>query len=197
MAELKFHLRIPMDAWRQAVRHRTFSINEYSTRYSEAIDSQQTTEPDAWRLQSTANKQGSGEMLTEWPESIVLHRPDQSPGHYLSANEAEFHRTARHLYEQRLAFGVAREQARKDLPLSTYTEAFWKVDLHNLFHFLALRLDSHAQLEIRTYAEAIGRLIQPLVPLAGEAFVNYRLNGMSLSGPEIETIRRSVGRPNS
>ncbi len=100
---------------------------------------------DQWRTQATGNRQGSGELL---PHNV---------GEQLSAAETEFQAQARRLYEDRIAAGVAREQARKDLPLSTYTEAYWKVDLHNLLHFLALRMDSHAQEEIRAYATAIGQ----------------------------------------
>ena len=124
MCELKLHVRVPMDVWRQWIRHRTASVNEYSTRYSEAIDAAQKTAPDAWRLQSAANRQGSSGLLP----------PEQC--RELSDEEARLQRAARDLYEARLAAGVAREQARKDLPLSTYTEAYWKIDLQNLLHFL-------------------------------------------------------------
>ena len=107
----------------------------------------------------------------------------------LSAAEAAFQAEARRLYEERIELGVAREQARKDLPLSTYTEAYWKVDLHNLLHFLALRMDHHAQEEIRLYARAIGeQIVRPLFPLVWEAFVDYRLEGMFLSRLEREVI---------
>ena len=99
------------------------------------------------------------------------------------------------LYEERIAAGVAREQARKDLPLSTYTEAYWKVDLHNLLHFLALRMDSHAQWEIREYATTIGeQIVRPLFPLVWEAFVDYRLEGLFLSRLDREVIARLVER---
>ena len=111
MAEVKLLVRVPMDCWRQWIRHRTANVNEYSTRYSLAIDAAQTTPPDAWRTQAAHNRQGSGDML------------DRRQGEELTASEAEFQRAARELYEQRIARGVAREQARKDLPLSTYTEA--------------------------------------------------------------------------
>jgi thymidylate synthase (FAD) len=98
---------------------------------------------------------------------------------------------ARRVYEERLAAGIAREQARKDLPLSTYTEAYWKIDLHNLLHFLALRMDSHAQLEIRRYAETIGQqIVQPLFPLVWEAFVDYRLEAMRLTKLDRDVIQR-------
>jgi flavin-dependent thymidylate synthase len=154
------------------------SVNEYSTRYSEAIDSMQMTPTDGWRAQSADSKQGSGDMIS--PEN----------GLELSASELSFQGHARLIYEDRLQAGVAREQARKDLPLSTYTEAYWKIDGNNLFHFLGLRMDSHAQLEIRTYANAIAKLIQGVVPFAWEAFEDYQLNAMTLSQPEIWEINR-------
>ncbi len=179
MVELKFLVRVPMDCWRQWIRHRTANVNEYSTRYSIAIDSMQTTPADQWRTQSQTNRQGSEEML---PADV---------GEKLSAAERTFQEQTRRMYQERLDLGVAREQARKDLPLSTYTEAYWKVDLHNLLHFLALRMDSHAQLEIREYSAAIGRkIVQPLLPLVWEAFEDYRLNASGLSRLEIGCIQR-------
>ena len=144
MCEIKLHVRAPMDCWRQWIRHRTANVNEYSTRYSIAIEAAQLTPPDAWRTQATQNRQGSGAAI------------DTSVGADLSAREQELHRLAREVYEERLSKGVAREQARKDLPLSTYTEAYWKIDLHNLLHFLELRMDTRAQEEIRAYAVVIG-----------------------------------------
>src|SRR5512135_280182 len=114
MCEIKLHVRVPMDIWRQWIRHRTASVNEYSTRYSEAIDAARRTAPGAWRLQSASNRQGSSGVLAA------------EVGARLSAEEEELLERARAVYEGRLAAGVAREQARKDLPLSTYTEAYWK-----------------------------------------------------------------------
>jgi thymidylate synthase (FAD) len=179
MCELKFLVRVPMDTWRQWIRHRTANVNEYSTRYSEAIDSQQKTEPGQWRAQATDNKQGSGGAFLS--EEI---------GRHLSAGEQMLHEISSGIYRARLEMGVAREQARKDLPLSTYTEAYWKIDLHNLFHFLRLRMDSHAQREIREYATAIGeQFVAPLFPLAWEAFCDYRLQAVSLSRVELQVVR--------
>ena len=181
MAEIKLLVRVPMDCWRQWIRHRTANVNEYSTRYSLAIDATQTTTPDAWRTQATGNRQGSGDFL------------EPAEGGRLTDSEAEFQGQARQLYEARIAAGVAREQARKDLPLSTYTEAYWKVDLHNLLHFLALRMDSHAQWEIREYARTIGeQIVEPLFPIVWEAFVDYRLDGLFLSRLEREVVCRLV-----
>lgn len=157
-----------------------------------------TTENDRWRLQSTTNKQGSGDFLSEFPGDWEPTDQDQAkfhaehdPGSYLSMREREFHAEARELYEERLNFGVAREQARKDLPLSTYTEAFWKIDLKNLLHFLGLRMDSHAQLEIRQYATVIGeQIVKPLFPITWAAFCDYQFNAISLSSPDQDVIRK-------
>ena len=183
MAELKFVVRVPMDCWRQWIRHRTASVNEYSTRYSLAIDSMQSTHDDEWRSQAANNRQGSAGLLS------------RSAGHSLTQSEQELQSLARKVYEERLAAGIAREQARKDLPLSTYTEAYWKIDLHNLLHFLSLRMDSHAQLEIRRYAETIGKqIVQPLFPLVWEAFVDYRLEAMRLTKLDREVIQRLAAR---
>lgn len=177
MCELKIRVRIPMDAWRQYIRHRTANVNEYSTRYSIAIDVCQETEAHEWRLQSSDNKQGSKGFA------------DLEVGKKLTAREREFHRNARDLYEERLAAGIAKEQARKDLPLSNYTEAYWKIDLHNLFHFLSLRMDKHAQKEIRDYANVIGNeIVKRWCPIAWEAFEDYRLHAMSLSRLEISVM---------
>jgi len=173
MCEIKLHLRVPMDIWRQWIRHRTANVNEYSTRYSEAIDAAQRTEPGAWRTQSSVNRQGSAGRL---PEDV---------GARLSAEEREFQDRAREMYETRLTAGVAREQARKDLPLATFTEAYWKIDLHNLLHFLHLRMDIHAQQEIREYANTIGeQIVARWVPMAWEAFVDYRRRSTRLSRAE-------------
>ena len=179
MVEFKFLVRCPMDCWRQWIRHRTANVNEYSTRYSEAINSMQQTAPTEWRKQSKTNKQGSGKSFGN--EAIALTK-----------GEAYFHEMARELYETRLDAGVAREQARKDLPLSTYTEAYWKIDLHNLFHFLSLRMDSHAQLEIRSYANAIGDMVKQVCPLAWEAFVDYRLEAMFLTRLDLVAINKLI-----
>jgi thymidylate synthase (FAD) len=178
MCEIKLHVRVPMDTWRQWIRHRTANVNEYSTRYSLAIDAAQNTAPTAWRAQSAVNRQGSASFL------------DPSVGQVLSRREGEAQQFAREVYNERITMGVAREQARKDLPLSTYTEAYWKIDLHNLLHFLELRLHAHAQAEIRAYANVIGQKIVSIwCPVTWEAFVDYRLKSLSLSNLELEVIR--------
>ncbi len=173
MCEIKFHVRVPMDSWRQWIRHRTANVNEYSTRYSIAIDAAYETAPDAWRLQAMVNRQGSEGFL------------DHEKGKLLSKKEKELHELSRQIYEERLQLGVAREQARKDLPLCTYTEAYWKIDLHNLLHFLHLRMDEHAQYEIRQYAKTIGeQIVSRWVPLTWEAFQDYVVNATTFSDLE-------------
>ena len=178
MAEIKFHLRVPMDCWRQWIRHRTANINEYSTRYSLAIDASQKTAPGEWRQQSKDNKQGSEGFL-----EIGL-------GTQLTQQEQELQDFSRRVYNERVEKGIAREQARKDLPLSTYTEAYWKIDLHNLLHFLLLRMHHHAQFEIRSYANVIGHeIVRRWCPVVWEAFIDYRLRGSKLTRLEIDVIR--------
>lgn len=185
MCEIKLHVRVPMDCWRQWIRHRMASVNEYSTRYSEAIDSVQVTGDDQWREQSRGNRQGSTGFLS------------REVGSKLSEREATLIRDSRQLYRERLEVGVAREQARKDLPLSTYTEAYWKINLHNLLHFLALRMDGHAQWEIRNYATVIGdEILSRWCPITWEAFQDYRFYSTTLSGREQEIIRMlTANRP--
>ena len=177
MCEIKFHVRVPMDTWRQWIRHRTANVNEYSTRYSVAIAATQRTAPDEWRLQSARTKQGSD------------RRAGQDVGAQLTIGEAKLHELARQEYEVRLSHGVAREQARKDLPLSTYTEAYWKIDLHNLFHFLELRMAPNAQEEIRAYAEVIGhQVVSRWCPSSWQAFLDYRLRAMTLTAIETDIV---------
>jgi thymidylate synthase (FAD) len=177
MAQIKFHVRVPMDCWRQWIRHRMASTNEYSTRYSIAIDATQRTPANEWRLQSKSSKQGSEGSL------------DTSRGEELSQKEEELQDYARRVYQERIDAGVAREQARKDLPLSTYTEAYWKIDLHNLFHFLSLRMDEHAQIEIREYAKTIGHeVVRRWCPIAWEAFLDYRTGTMNLTRLDTQIV---------
>ena len=204
MCQIKLHIRIPMDAWRQWVRHRSFSINEYSTRYSEAIDSQDTTKPDEWRKQGKGNKQGSFGTVEEWPDvwsvpeyfeaGLKAELGGGTPGEYLTHREKTLHVFAKEIYQERITFGVAREVARKDLPLSTYTEAYWCGNLRNLLHFLGLRMDSHAQKEIRDYADIIGKeIVAKWVPNVWEAFNDYHplRDAISFTAPEVAALKLS------
>jgi len=209
-----------MDCWRQWIRHRTASVNEYSTRYSVAIDSAQRTPVDLWRRQSAINNQGSAGKLSEWPadyhqdtvrrvaehditsQGIILDSQGEfvtlapsTPGEFLSSDEEQLHKLARMVYQRRIEMGVAREQARKDLPLCTYTEAYWKCDLRNIMNFLSLRMDSHAQLEIRQYAQAMYEIVKQLYPIAMEAFDDYdiRRGGLQLTRLDIDIIKSLDG----
>ncbi len=177
MCEIKLHVRVPMDCWRQWIRHRTANVNEYSTRYSIAIDATEMTEANEWRKQAITNRQGSEGFL------------DSSVGEELTKQETELHQLTREIYQKRIDTGVAREQARKDLPLSTYTEAYWKIDLQNLLHFLELRMEVNAQLEIRKYAEVIcNEVVKRWCPITWQAFWDYRMNSMTFSGLEMKII---------
>lgn len=176
MAEIKLHCKMPIFVSRQWVRHRTASLNEYSGRYSEMSSDMYC--PEKWRPQSDANKQGSGDGYLS-----IQAEADLSQSQRYSQEKAQ------ELYKFRLSRGVARELARIDLPLSQYTEWYWKIDLHNLLRFLQLRLDPHAQWEIQEYARAIAKIVEQWVPHSWEAFVDYRLEAVSFSRKEIELIR--------
>jgi len=175
MCEIKFFVKAPMDVWRQWVRHRTASINEYSTRYSE-VEMEFEAVNGKWRRQSSRNRQGSDGML-------VGDRFDD-----LTARERDLYARAWRLYEDGLAAGVAREQIRRVLPLCTYTTAYWKCDLRNVFHFLSLRLADTAQTEIREYAKSMAEAIKVWVPNAWAAFEEYTLNAVRFSGTEVELV---------
>lgn len=175
-AVVKIHMRLPIDVVRQLIRHRTFSYSEYSTRYSVAIDATKETKTNKWRLQSKNNKQGSD----GYADPIV--------GQMLSAGERQLHDLTRRVYQERLNLGVAREQARKDLTLATYSELYMTGNLHNWFHFLGLRLDSHAQEEIREYAGVIAAIFKELFPASFDAFIDYRFCARTFSRLEMEVL---------
>jgi thymidylate synthase (FAD) len=168
----KFRIKAPLYIARQWLRHRTASVNEMSARYS--IVDEEYYEPEVLRKQSEINHQGS-EGVVEVDDKLAKVISTQYKNAFI-------------LYQHLLDTGVCREQARGVLPQSTYTSFVWKMDLHNLMHFLQLRMDHHAQKEIRDYATAIYELVQPLVPHSMEAFMDFRVNAMQLTGPEIEAI---------
>ncbi len=180
MAELKFHAKMPIFVARQWVRHRTANINEYSARYSVVKDEFYIPDSKNIATQSTNNKQGRGETLDSKHSSKVKEKMEQ---HYINSNI---------LYQELLdiegEFKVARELSRAVLPVSSYTEWYWKIDLHNLLHFLRLRLDAHAQYEIRVYAEAMAKIVKDAFPIVWEAFEDYKLNSLSVTRPEKEII---------
>lgn len=214
MATMTFMVQVPMDCWRQWIRHRTASVNEYSTRYTEALDFFQVTSPEEWRLQATDNKQGSGGYIPEYivvsdvfdkPDDLkpLLVNPDICPSsttpltELLSSEEKALQDAAHRVYQLRLQTGVAKEQARKDLPLSTYTRAIWKCDLHNIFHFLKLRMDKHAQMEIRAYANTMAQFVQENFPIAYSAFEDYVLNAETFSIHEMNLLKHVLRMNNA
>jgi thymidylate synthase (FAD) len=176
MVEFKFHVAMPIFVARQWIRHRTANVNEYSARYSIVPDRFYRPTIDNIRAQSTSNRQGGDAPVDVGTAEEFLKLLDEAESLYAKYM---------HLTEK----GVAREIARAALPVSVYTEWYWKCDLHNIFHFLSLRMDPHAQREIQDYANAMYRLIQPIVPVACEAFEDYRLHAMHLTGLEIDAIR--------
>ncbi|MDX9858557.1 MAG: FAD-dependent thymidylate synthase [candidate division Zixibacteria bacterium] len=178
MVELKFHVKLPIFVARQWIRHRTANVNEYSGRYSVMKEEFYLPPPDALQYQSTVNKQGREEEK-ELPDAVK----DAFREHAESTQKALYER-----YVQFVDEGLARELARINLPLSLYTEWYWKIDLHNLFHFLRLRLDPHAQKEIRAYAAVMAEITRAVCPMAYEAFEDYALNALYFSGPELRVI---------
>ncbi|MCB9663174.1 MAG: FAD-dependent thymidylate synthase [Alphaproteobacteria bacterium] len=192
MCELKLHVKLPIFVARQWIRHRTANVNEYSARYSILDREFYVPEPEHVAVQSESNRQGRGEVLDAAQAQAVrdLLRRDalttyESYEHLL--NDAGDGVPLREGEPQ-----VARELARVNLTLAYYTQWYWKVDLHNLLHFLSLRMDAHAQYEIRVYAEAIGALVAAWVPQAWEAFADYRLGGAFFSKQELDVVRGLV-----
>ncbi len=176
MIEMKFHCVMPIFVARQWIRHRTANVNEYSGRYSVVKDRFYRPTAEYIRKQSAANRQGGTEALDDMTAGQFLE--------WLGRVEADYEQ-----YQKLVDQGLARELARIALPVSLYTEWYWKCDLHNIFHFLSLRMDEHAQAEIRDYANAMFALIQPIVPIAAEAFLDYNFGSMHLSRLEIESLR--------
>lgn len=177
MVELKFHVKLPIFVARQWIRHRTANVNEYSGRYSVMNDEFYTPEHAAIHFQSARNKQGRAEK--DVPVELRQRVLD-----ILTASQGQMYKE----YETMLESDIARELARINLPLSLYTEWYWKIDLHNLFHFLRLRLDPHAQYEIRVYGEAMAEITKKVAPLAWEAFEDYSLRSEKFSRLELAVL---------
>lgn len=173
-----FHIKAPVFVARQWVRHRTARMNEISGRYSVMKDECYIPADDKIALQSEDNKQGRRN------EAVDEETADKVKA-LLEKSQAE----SFEVYHELLELGIARELSRINLPLSMYTEFYWEIDLHNLFHFLQLRLDSHAQYEIRAYGEVMLEMVRAVCPIATEAFENHRLKGRSFSGKEVEAIK--------
>jgi thymidylate synthase (FAD) len=176
MVEFKFHHVMPIFVARQWIRHRTANVNEYSARYSVVKDRFYRPSLESLRQQSTTNRQGGTEHVNSMTADEFYRYLDAVESHYSD-------------YQKMLDKGVARELARIGLPVNVYTEWYWKIDLHNLLHFLSLRMDPHAQQEIRDFANAMFALVQPIVPIATEAFLDYNFHSLRLSRLEIDALR--------
>jgi thymidylate synthase (FAD) len=183
MCEIKYHVKLPIFVARQWIRHRTANVNEYSARYSILDKEFYIPAPEHLAAQSADNRQGRGAVLEGEDAARVLAMLRQD------AEQTYAH------YEEMLdedGPGLARELARMNLTLNTYTQWYWKTDLHNLFHFLRLRADSHAQYEIRVYAEAMLETVKAWVPLSYAAFADYRLRAVTFSAKMLEVLRRML-----
>ena len=192
MCEIKYHIKLPIFIARQWIRHRTANVNEYSARYSVLDREFYVPQPDQLAAQSSDNRQGRGAVLegAEAERVLRLLRDDatQTYDHYLEMlNEDE---AGQPLDASRS--GLARELARMNLTLNTYTQWYWKTDLHNLLHFLSLRADAHAQYEIRVYAEAMLKTVQAWVPHCFEAFADYRMGAVTMSSQMLSIVRRML-----
>jgi len=184
MCELKLHVKLPVFVARQWIRHRTANVNEYSARYSILDREFYIPAPEALAAQSKVNNQGRGAALEAEEAARVLA--------WLKGDAAQCYDHYEAMISQEGQQGLARELARMNLPANVYTQWYWKVDLHNLFHFLRLRADAHAQYEIRVYAEEICRLVADWVPHAYAAFEDYRMGGATLSAKALDCLRRML-----
>jgi thymidylate synthase (FAD) len=189
MCEIKYHVKLPVFVARQWIRHRTANVNEYSARYSILDREFYIPAPEHLAAQSESNRQGRGDVLegdeAAWVLDTLKQDATRAFDHYESMlNEGDDGDPGRQ--------GLARELARMNLPLNTYTQWYWKVDLHNLFHFLALRADPHAQYEIRVFAETMLETVKRWVPLAYDAFVENRLHGAQLTAGQVDVVRRML-----
>ncbi|MCT8161052.1 FAD-dependent thymidylate synthase [Pseudoruegeria sp. SHC-113] len=188
MCEIKLHVKLPVFVARQWIRHRTANVNEYSARYSILDREFYIPQPEQLAAQSVINNQGRGEALSGEEAARVLE--------FLKGDAARCYDHYEEMIGQEGQQGLARELARMNLPANIYTQWYWKVDLHNLFHFLRLRADAHAQYEIRVYAEEICKVVADWVPFAYAAFEDYRMGGATLSAKALDALRRMLaGEP--
>ncbi len=179
MVEFKFHVKLPIFVARQWIRHRTANVNEYSGRYSIMPEEFYVPDETAIKFQSKSNKQGrdSEEVPPEVRKRVLDILIEEQKSAFSG-------------YQEMLDQNIARELARINLPLSLYTQWYWKIDLHNLFHFLKLRMDKNAQYEIRMYAEKMAEIVKSVVPLAYEAFEDYVLNAVTFSKQELQLLKK-------
>ena len=190
MCEIKYHVKLPVFVARQWIRHRTANVNEYSARYSVLDREFYIPAPENLAAQSIANRQGRGDVLQgEEAERVLQMLKEDSARCYDHYEEMLNERTDGSMIDPDRS-GLARELARMNLPLNIYTQWYWKIDLHNLLHFVGLRADSHAQYEIRVYAEALLETVRRWVPITCEAFENHVVGGMTLSAGAMAVVKR-------
>jgi thymidylate synthase (FAD) len=183
---LTFHVKLPIFVARQWVRHRTARLNEISGRYSVMKDDFYVPAPEDVALQSTDNKQGRSDVALAPGDAEKICEA------FVSVQKADYD-----FYSSLVDVGIARELARINLPLSVYTEWYWQIDLHNLFHFLELRLDSHAQKEIRLYAEVLLEIAKKVAPCCCDSFERHILSGVRFSGEEMAELRKRLDGNNA
>ncbi len=193
MCEIKFHIKLPIFIARQWIRHRTANVNEYSGRYSIMDKEFYVPQPEHLAAQSTSNRQGRGDVLEGAQAQRVLQiLKENSIKSYAEYEEMMNCNEEGEIFDESKD-GLARELARMNLPVNFYTQWYWKIDLHNLLHFLSLRADSHAQYEIRVYAEAMLDLVRAWVPITYQAFMDYRMGGADLSAKGLAVVKRMIG----
>lgn len=184
MCEIKFHVKLPIFIARQWIRHRMASVNEYSARYS-ILDSEfYLPAPEHMAAQSEVNRQGRGDVLDPQAAAEVLD--------ILRSDAMRTYSNYEKMLDTEEGPGLARELARINLTVNTYTQWYWKIDLHNFMHFLALRLDPHAQYEIRAYAEVMLQVLHAWVPQAAAAFEEYRRGAVTFSASMMKVVRRML-----
>ena len=190
MCEIKFHIKLPLFVARQWLRHRTANVNEYSARYSILDKEFYIPSPEHLAIQSPSNKQGRGEILSPehaaYVRNLLREDAERSYAHYEELINENTEGTILDPQKD----GLARELARTGISLNFYTQMYWKIDLHNLMHFLTLRADSHAQYEIRAFADVMLGLLERWVPFTYEAFMQYRKEGARLSKNGLMTVRK-------
>lgn len=191
MCEIKFHIKLPIFVARQWIRHRTANVNEYSARYSILDKEFYIPQPEHLAPQSNQNHQGrAGDPLEGEEAARVLEILKQDSAQCYQHYEELMNEDAQGNILDDDRRGLARELARMNLPINAYTQWYWKIDLHNLMHFLMLRADAHAQYEIRAFADAMIDVLKKWCPIAHEAFQDYRMNAAHLSGPGLEVVKR-------
>lgn len=197
MCEIKFHIKLPMFVARQWIRHRTANVNEYSARYSILDKEFYIPEPQHLAPQSSQNHQGrAGEPLEGEEAKRVLEILKDDAARSYDHYEELMNEDAQGNIKDENRRGLARELARMNLPVNAYTQWYWKIDLHNLMHFLMLRADSHAQYEIRAFADVMIDVLEKWVPHAYEAFRDYRLTAAHVSGPGLDVLKRMLSGEN-